>query len=73
MDLSFNPEEERFRERVRDFLRENLPPGWLDGGSRPPGTTQLEFLRQWQRRLYEKGFLGMAWPKEFGGQGASQI
>ena len=34
---------------------------------------QVEFLKDWQRRLYENGFLGMAWPKEFGGQGASQI
>jgi alkylation response protein AidB-like acyl-CoA dehydrogenase len=75
MDLSYSPEEERFRERVRTFLRENLPSGWAaEGvGSRPAGMTQTEFLRDWQRRLYENGFLGMAWPKEYGGQGASQI
>ena len=28
MDLGFGPDEERFRERVRNFLRENLPPKW---------------------------------------------
>jgi alkylation response protein AidB-like acyl-CoA dehydrogenase len=75
MDLSFSPEEERFRARVRKFLDENLPAGWAQGGvgSRPGGMSQLEFLRDWQRRLYANGFLGMAWPKEYGGQGASQI
>ena len=75
MDLSFSPEEERFRARVRKFLDENLPAGWAQGGvgSRPEGMSQLEFLRDWQRRLYANGFLGMAWPKEYGGQGASQI
>ena len=73
MDLSFSPEEERFRERVRKFLGDNLPPGWGEGGARNLGMSQLEFLRDWQRRLSEGGFLGMAWPKEFGGQGASQI
>jgi alkylation response protein AidB-like acyl-CoA dehydrogenase len=73
MDLSFSPEEERFRERVRKFLRENLPPDWGKGGGRPPGVSQIDFLKDWQRRLYDNGFLGMAWPKEFGGQGASQI
>ena len=75
MDLSYSPEEELFRERVRKFLRANLPPGWGQSGvgARPEGMSQLEFLRDWQRRLYANGFLGMAWPKEYGGQGASQI
>lgn len=72
MDLTYSPEEERFRERVRKFFETNLPPGWVEG-KRPPGVTGIDFLRDWQRRLYENGFLGMAWPKEFGGQGASQI
>jgi alkylation response protein AidB-like acyl-CoA dehydrogenase len=73
MDLSFSPAEEHFRERVQKFLRENLPPGWGKGGGRPPGMSQVEFLKDWQRRLYDNGFLGMAWPKEYGGQGASQV
>jgi alkylation response protein AidB-like acyl-CoA dehydrogenase len=73
MDLSFSPEEERFRARVRTFLEENLPPGWGGAGGRSLGTSQLEFLRDWQRRLYNNGFLGMSWPKDYGGQGASQI
>ena len=72
MDLTFTPEQEAFRALVQKFLRENLPPGWATG-ARPPGTGTLEFLRDWQHRLYAGGFLGMAWPKEFGGQGASQI
>jgi alkylation response protein AidB-like acyl-CoA dehydrogenase len=58
---------------VQGFLRDNLPPGWGQAGFRPEGMSMTDFLRDWQRRLYEGGFLGMAWPKEFGGQGASQI
>jgi alkylation response protein AidB-like acyl-CoA dehydrogenase len=74
MDLTYSPEEERFRRRVRDFLTENLPPGWgKPGFHMPEGMGQLQFMRDWQRKLYDHGFLGMAWPKEFGGQGASQI
>jgi alkylation response protein AidB-like acyl-CoA dehydrogenase len=74
MDLSFSPDEERFRQRVQKFLRDNLPPGWgKGGGGRPSGMSQVDFLKDWQRRLYDNGFLGMAWPKEYGGQGASQI
>ncbi len=73
MDLSFSPEQEEFRAKVQTFLHHNLPPGWGKAGFRPEGMSMTEFLRDWQRRLYEGGFLGMAWPKEFGGQGASQI
>src|ERR1700719_3711811 len=73
MDLSFSPEQEEFRAKVQTFLRDNLPPGWGKAGFRPDGMSMIEFMRDWQRRLYEGGFLGMAWPREFGGQGASQI
>ena len=73
MDLNFSPEQEQFRAKVQAFLRDNLPPGWGKAGFRPEGMSMTDFLRDWQRRLYEGGFLGMAWPKEFGGQGASQI
>jgi hypothetical protein len=46
MDLGFGPDEERFRERVRNFLRENLPPKWGTAEQRlPEGMTQVEFLR----------------------------
>jgi alkylation response protein AidB-like acyl-CoA dehydrogenase len=73
MDLVFGPDEERFRERVRNFLRENLPPKWGTAEQRlPEGLTQVEFLRDWQRRLHQGGLLGMSWPKEYGGQGASR-
>jgi len=72
MDLSFSPDQERFRQGVQKFLRENLPPGWGKGRERrPPGVSQVDFLKDWQRRLYDQGLLGMAWPKEYGGQGAS--
>ena len=66
MDLAFNSEEQAFREEVRSFLREQLPDGIrqkvLDG---------LELTREdhvtWQRRLHERGWGGMSWPKAFGG------
>lgn len=74
MDLGFSPEEEQFRDRVRTFLRENLPKGWSDPGfSVPQEMDRLEFLKEWQLRLFNAGLLGLAWPKEYGGQGASQV
>jgi alkylation response protein AidB-like acyl-CoA dehydrogenase len=59
---------------VRAFLKSSLPEGsGEEGFRRDKETSRLEFLRDWQRRLYEDGFVGMAWPREYGGQGSSQI
>ena len=60
MDLTYTPEEEAFRLRVRAWIAEHRP----RGGGREP-----EALRAWQRRLNEAGFLGSAWPSasEYGG------
>jgi alkylation response protein AidB-like acyl-CoA dehydrogenase len=74
MDLSFSEEEERFRQRVRAFMQANLPEGWGTPAYRQGAGDDVTALqRDWTRRLHQAGFLGMAWPKEYGGQGASQI
>ena len=73
MDFSFSPEEEQFRQELRLWLYTNLPPGWGSTFRMPKGGQRLEFLRDWQRKLYEGGYLGLSWPKEYGGRGASMI
>ena len=74
MDLSYSEKEEAFREKVREFLWTNLPPGWGNSGHvRRTGAAEIEFLRDWQRKLYEHGLLGLEWPREYGGQGATLI
>jgi alkylation response protein AidB-like acyl-CoA dehydrogenase len=74
MDLSYSPEQEKFRERVRSFLKTNLPAGWGTPSYVPlRGRAYLEFMRDWTKRLAHHGFLGMSWPREYGGQDASQI
>jgi alkylation response protein AidB-like acyl-CoA dehydrogenase len=74
MDFGFSEQEERYRARVRAFLQANLSEIWGEEGQRPTDeTTRLKLLRQWQKRLFDHGFVGMAWPREYGGQGATQI
>lgn len=58
MDLNYTPEDVAFRKSVRAWLEQNLP--------RNPIRT-LEERRVWHRRLYEGGYLGMGWPKAYGG------
>ncbi|MBR88330.1 MAG: acyl-CoA dehydrogenase, partial [Porticoccaceae bacterium] len=66
-----------FRKKVSEWLRINKPkdPGFLlpqtfmEIGSEEV----LNFLREWQFKLWSSGFLGMSWPSEFGGQGLPPI
>ncbi len=75
MSLS-KQELDEFRAEVRAWFKENQPadPGILLPQSfMEVGTdAQFHFLRDWQRKVYEAGYLGMAWPKEYGGGGQPQ-
>ena len=75
MDFSFSPEELAFRRKVRDWLRDNLPAGWgTPGYPKLRGAEErVAFARQWQRKLYDGGWAGLAWPKEYGGQALSPL
>jgi alkylation response protein AidB-like acyl-CoA dehydrogenase len=64
--LALDPEELRLRDAVRAFLDEHCPdlealPRELD--------ERIAALRAWQRQLYQAGYVGRAWPAEFGGGG----
>lgn len=74
MDFRFTEEEEAFRKEVRDFIRESLPPDWLGVDPGPEEESREEIyplaLEMW-RKLGSKGWVGLTWPKEYGGQEAS--
>ena len=67
---------EKFRAEVSAWMKANKPadPGFLLPQTfMEVGTEeQLEFLIAWQRKVYEAGYLGMSWPKEYGGRGLPQ-
>ncbi|MBI4608631.1 MAG: acyl-CoA dehydrogenase [Candidatus Rokubacteria bacterium] len=72
MDLKPTAEQQAFRDRLRTWLRQNLPREWTSrvvSGPDVPRSEAYLFLREWQRKLYEAGFLGLTWPKEYGGRG----
>ena len=68
---------DEFRSEVRGWLAANAPqdPGFLLAQTfMEVGTDdQFHFLRDWQQQVYEAGYLGMAWPKEYGGGGREQV
>lgn len=61
MDLNFTAEDVAFRKHVRAWLEKNVPKTELK---------TLEERKAWHRKLYDAGFIGMGWPKEYGGFGA---
>jgi len=70
MDFRFAPEEQAFRQELRDWLGENVPPDW-------EGVFLEEEEEDWQqgrafvKRLAQKGWVAPSWPKEYGGMEAS--
>jgi len=72
MDFTLTPEQESFREEVRSWLGKNLPKNWVSRVRQSgdvPRPEAYDFLRNWQRQMYEAGFVGLTWPKDAGGRG----
>lgn len=69
MDLHFSEADVEFRARAREWLKANVP-----AETRPArGPESARFDRAWQRKLYDHGWAGVAWPKEYGGMGLSGL
>ncbi|HEX6348768.1 MAG TPA: acyl-CoA dehydrogenase family protein [Candidatus Dormibacteraeota bacterium] len=68
MRLPYTPAQERFREEVRAWLLDEAP------GVLPTDYDQrFQVLRDWQRRLYDAGWLGWGWAIDHGGRGGTVV
>jgi alkylation response protein AidB-like acyl-CoA dehydrogenase len=64
--LALAPEERQLQEEVQAFLAEHCP----DAAEIPRRLDErMAYLRRWQARCYEAGYVGRAWPAEYGGGG----
>ena len=64
MDLNYAPEDREFRATTRRWLETNVPKHDLK---------TLDERKAWHRKLYEAGYVGMLWPKEYGGWGTTPM
>jgi len=75
VDLTPTAEQEAFRSECRGWLRSNLP--WEYGVGLPPLfddlAEEVSFLRGWQRNLAAAGFVGVTWPRDYGGRDAGPL
>ncbi len=69
MDLSFSAEEEAFAAEVREWLAAHVdvPPRFESI------TDEVDFGRQWQAELAADRWIGIHWPREYGGRSASPV
>lgn len=79
MDFRLTEQQEAFRTEVREFLKAEVPADWH--GLAGPTMIEMELEKDdvWEmyqkisKKLAAKGWLAMAWPKEYGGQERSHI
>ena len=74
MDLRFTAEEEAFRQEIRDFVKAELPPAMerpvIHGGET---VEEWDFVKKFTRKLGEKGWIAIWWPREYGGLEGTDI
>jgi len=70
MDFEFSPEQKKFRQEVRDFLEEELRQGTF----KPSCDAWIQaFSPEFTKKVVKKGWIGLTWPKEYGGQERSHV
>ena len=72
MDLAFSKEEIAFREEVRAFFRDNVPPETRRKMVEGRHLSKDEMVAWW-RILNKKGWGCSHWPKEYGGTGWTSV
>ncbi|MBI2846969.1 MAG: acyl-CoA dehydrogenase family protein, partial [Chloroflexi bacterium] len=71
MDFRFTAEQERFRAEIGDFLKKELTPEMRAEMMAHP--EEGSFNKEFSKKLAKKGWIGIAWPKEYGGLGLGYI
>jgi alkylation response protein AidB-like acyl-CoA dehydrogenase len=67
MRIRFTPEQDAFRREVRTFLEETLPPSKDEDDDGMRG--EMGWSPAFSQKLAERGWIALAWPKEYGGAG----
>lgn len=71
MDFDLTPSEQAFRDEVRTWLKANAPREDVEEPGQAGQREWIDRRRAWQKKLHEAGYVGIGWPKEYGGRGAT--
>jgi len=72
MDLTFTPDELKFRDEIRAWVKANLPPAIAAKVHKAQLLTRDD-MQTWAKILGKKGWLGYGWPQQFGGPGWTAV
>lgn len=70
MQLTYTPEQQKFRQEVRSWLAENAPKEKLANYDTREG---FEQHRAWEKKLFDARYSMVIWPEELGGRGCDLI
>jgi len=70
MDFRLTEEQKKFRQEVRDFLEGEIRQGLWEPSC---DAWIMGYDPEFTKRVAQKGWIGLTWPKEYGGQGRSFI
>ncbi len=73
MRIAFSPEQDAFRREIKDFLSAELTDEYRVPGSMSRGGAEHPRSREFSKKLGQKGWIGLSWPKEYGGAGLGPI
>lgn len=68
MDMTFTPQQSAFREEVRAWIAQAMPPH-IKAKAEIDGHFEMSEIVEWHKILYAKGWVAPHWPKEVGGPG----
>lgn len=72
MDFDYSPQEEAFRQELRAWLDANPPDGYdPDAFELIDQEDRFRIKFDWQKKLHAAGWVGIHWPQEYGGRGAT--
>jgi alkylation response protein AidB-like acyl-CoA dehydrogenase len=70
MDFGFTEEQNKLRQEVRSFLEDEIKKGYWE----PACDAWIQdFDPEFTKRVAQRGWIGLTWPEEYGGQGRSYI
>jgi alkylation response protein AidB-like acyl-CoA dehydrogenase len=73
MDLTLTPQETAFRDELRSWLAAHVPPRWEAEHRHDSMQDRFAFQRRWQKTVFDAGWVGIAWPRAYGGRGATPM
>jgi alkylation response protein AidB-like acyl-CoA dehydrogenase len=73
MRYDFSAEQQAWRDEVRAFLGRTVTPALVAEMRQAGNEGDGPLAREFHRRMFQKGWWGIGWPKEFGGLGKSAI